>query len=242
MWDWQCPPNTKSNRPGWWKAISNSVWWETSEYHSTNICQCWGTACPPMVIFKAFRVKPEWREYASSGYAVRASESGYISTKLFADYGEKFVQFLRESNLMTPGIKHVVLLDLHKSHLFNSSYMEYMQANNIEVCLFPPHCTHILQPLDDLPYAMLKRKFQKELISFNLQVAGEKLSKQQFFRVLIPAFSGAFQPEVIRKGFKNTGIYPLNQDAPKLKQLEPSQVYDKCKSNAVNCSFRHFRY
>ena len=201
-----------------------------------------GLHVPPMVIFKASRVKPEWREYAPSGYAVHASESGYISTKLFADYGEKFVQFLRESNLMTPGIKHVVLLDLHKSHLFNSSYMEYMQANNIEVCSFPPHCTHILQPLDDLPYAMLKRKFQKELISFNLQVAGEKLSKQQFFRVLIPAFSGAFQPEVIRKGFHNTGIYPLNQDAPKLKQLGPSQVYDKCKSNAVNCSFRHFRY
>ena len=119
---------------------------------------------------------------------------------------------------------------------------EYMQANNIEVCSFPPHCTHILQPLDDLPYAMLKRKFQKEIISFNLQVAGEKLLKQQFFTVLIPAFSGAFQPEVIRKGFQNIGIYPLNQDAPKLKQLGPSQVYDKCKSNAVNCSFRHFRY
>ena len=64
----------------------------------------------PMVIFKASRVKPEWREYTPSGYAVHASESRYISTKLFADYGEKFVQFLRESNLMTPGIKHVVLL------------------------------------------------------------------------------------------------------------------------------------
>ena len=78
---------------------------------------------------------------------------------------------------MTPDMKHIVLLDLNKSHLFNSHYMEYMQANNIKVCSFPPHCTHILQPLDDLPYAMLKRKFQKELLSFNLHVAGEKLSK-----------------------------------------------------------------
>ena len=85
-----------------------------------------GLNVPPMVIFKASRVKPEWREYAPSGYSVCASESGYISTKLFADYGEKFVKFLRESNLMTPGIKHIVLLDLHKSHLFNSHYMEYM--------------------------------------------------------------------------------------------------------------------
>ena len=54
-----------------------------------------------------------------------------------------------------------------------------------------------------------------------------QVSKQYFFWVLIPTFSGAFQPEVIRKGFQNTGIYPLNQDSTKLKQLEPSQVYDK---------------
>ena len=189
-----------------------------------------GLHVPPMVIFKASRVKPEWREYAPSGYFVRASESGYISTKLFTEYGEKFIKFLRESNLMTPGIKHLVLLDLHKSHLFNSNYMEYMWANNVEVCSFPPHCTHVLQPLDDLPYAQLKQKFQKDLLSFNLEVAGEKLTKQQFFRVLLPAFTGAFQPEVIRRGFLNTGIYPLNKDAPKLKQLGPSQTYDKCKS------------
>ena len=74
---------------------------------------------------------------------------------------------------------------------------------------------------------MLKINYQKELLSFNLQVAGEKSSKQQFFRVLVPAFIGAFQPGIIRKGFKNTGIYPLNQDAPKFKQLGPSQVFDK---------------
>ena len=55
MWDLQCPPNTKSNRSDWWKAISNSVWWETSEYHSTNICQCWGTACPPYGNLQGFQ-------------------------------------------------------------------------------------------------------------------------------------------------------------------------------------------
>ena len=80
---------------------------------------------------------------------------GYFCSKLFAEYGEKFVKYLRESNLMAPGVKHIVLFDLHKSHLFNTNYMEYMKANNIEVCFFPPHCTHVLQPLDDLPYALL---------------------------------------------------------------------------------------
>ena len=61
-----------------------------------------------------------------------------------------------------------------------------------------------------------------ELVFFNLQVAGEKLSEQQFFWVLVPVFTSAFQPEVIRMGFLNTWIYLLNQDTPKLKQLRPT--------------------
>ena len=52
-----------------------------------------GLHVPPMIIFKAGRVKDIWREAAPSGYHVRASESGNIIAALFADYGEKFVSF-----------------------------------------------------------------------------------------------------------------------------------------------------
>ena len=104
-----------------------------------------GLHVPPIVIFKAACVKPEWREFAPSGYYIHASDMGYISSKLFVEYREKFVKYLRESNLMTPGVKHIVLLDLHKSHLFNTNYMEYMKANNIEVCSFP-HPLHTCAP------------------------------------------------------------------------------------------------
>ena len=50
------------------------------------------------------------------------SENGYISSKLFAKYGEKFVRFLRESNLMSPGIKYLVLLKYAHSHLIVLTY------------------------------------------------------------------------------------------------------------------------
>ena len=189
-----------------------------------------GLYVPPMIIFKAGRVKDSWREAAPSGYAVKSSDSGYINAELFADYGEKFVQFLREKNLMGPNEKHMILLDLHKSHLFNVRFMQYMKSNKIEVCSFPPHCTHVLQPLDDVPYATLKTKYQKELLTFNFGVAGARMNKLQFFRVLVPAVVNAFTPENIRKGFSNTGIYPINPNAEKLKELGPSKITDKCKS------------
>ena len=75
-----------------------------------------------------------------------------------------------------------------------------------------------MQPLDDVPYAALKRRYQKELISYNFKIAGAHMIRTQFFHVFVPAFTQAFTPENIRKGFENTGIYPINPKAKKLQE------------------------
>ena len=93
----------------------------------------------------------------------------------------------------------------------------------------PPHCTHVLHPLDDLPYAVLKKSYQRELLTFNFDIAGSKMSKMQLFQVLIPAIADALTPENIRKGFSQTGIYPINPKVKKLNDLGPSFITDKCK-------------
>ena len=82
-----------------------------------------GLHVPPMIIFKAGRVKDTWREAAPSGYFIRCSESGFINADLFADYGEKFIEYLEAKDLLVPGEKHLLLLDLHSSHLFNVKFM-----------------------------------------------------------------------------------------------------------------------
>ena len=170
-----------------------------------------------MVLFKVARVKDQSHEVAPSGYMIKATESGYINTDVFADYGKHFVTFLKERNLWRPDQKYLVLLDLQKSYLFNVKYMQWMKEHNIEVCCLPPHCTHIMQPLDDVPYAVLKRRYQKELISYNFKIASAHMTRTQFFCVFVPAFTQAFTPENIRKDFENTGIYPIN---PKKKQVQ----------------------
>ena len=55
------------------------------------------------------------------------------------------------------------------------------------------------------------------------------MNKRQFFRVFIPAYTQGLTPEAIRKGYKNTGIYSLNPQAEKLKNIQASVVYDRCK-------------
>ena len=99
---------------------------------------------PPPVIFKASNIKPEWHEAALTGYIIRGSPSGYINSKLFQECGEQFVHFLAEKKILTRDLKVLLLLDMHKFHLLNLGFMEFMRAHNVEVCCFPPHCTHVL--------------------------------------------------------------------------------------------------
>ena len=184
---------------------------------------------PPLIIFKVNKIKPEWQEAAPTGYMIRGSATGYINGRLFQEFGEHFVQFLTEKKILAGNNKVLLLLDMHKSHLFNLGFMEYMKSKNVEVCCFPPHCTHILQPLDDTPFALFKAEYQRQLMHVNRLMCGQRISRVTFFRVLVPAYTGAMTPEAIRSGFKNTGVYPPNEGVEKLKQTTTSAVFDRCK-------------
>ena len=188
-----------------------------------------GLAMPPLVIFKANKIKPEWREAAPTGYMIRGSATGYINGRLFQEFGEHFVRFLTEKKILGGNNKVLLLLDMHKSHLFNLGFMEYMKSKNVEVCCFPLHCTHILQPLDDTPFALFKAEYQRQLMRVNRLLSSQRISRVTFFQVLVPAYTEAMTPEAIRSGFKNTGVYPPNEGVEKLKQTTTSAVFDKCK-------------
>ena len=99
--------------------------------------------------------------------------------------------------------------------------------------LFPPSLHTHPTTLDDVPYAALKTKYQKELMVYNFKIAGACMTRTQFSHVLVPAFTQAFSPENIRKGFENTGIYPINPNTKKLQEVGPSAVTDKCKSKVA---------
>ena len=188
-----------------------------------------GMHSPPMILFKGQRMNNEWREMAPSGYTIRLTKTGYISAETFTYYGHKFVNFLKEKKILGQGRKVVILLDLHKSHLFNWDYMQLMLDNNIEVLSFPLHCTHVMQPLDDTPYATFKKLYHNALSRINFDIAGMKIEKKDFFKVFVPTFTQAMSNEIIRKGFANTGIYPINPKAQKLEEIKYADTYDQCK-------------
>ena len=150
----------------------------------------------------------------------------YIRSKLFTDYGEKLVDFIREKKLDG---KHLLLLDSHSGHSFNLPFTHYMKGHRIEVLCFLPHCTHLMQPLDDVPFGALKKAYQNEILEYNFRFSGKKLSKVDFLRILVPAYIGAMTEKTIKAGFEHTGIYSVNLLALKLLRTSPSLVNENLK-------------
>lgn len=72
-------------------------------------------------------------------------------------------------------LKRVVFLDGHSSH-FSLELLRKARELNIKLIAYPAHCTHVLQGLDVVCFAKLKRELANEI--HNLEHSPRSLLKQ----------------------------------------------------------------
>ena len=96
---------------------------------------------------------------------IAATERGYITKSKFHEYGLHFVKFLKANGLVDK--TNLLIIDGHKSHLYNLPLYEAMRANNIETLTIPPHTSHLLQPLDSVPFTQFKKYWESNLMKYN---------------------------------------------------------------------------
>ena len=95
-----------------------------------------GNVVPPMIIHKGQRVQDTWKIKAPGNIHISATTKGYITKSKFHKYGLKFIRYLKENGLANQ--KNLLIVDGHKSHLYNLPFYEAMISNNIEVLTIPP--------------------------------------------------------------------------------------------------------
>jgi hypothetical protein len=184
-------------------------------------CNAAGLACPPMVIHKGKKTQTYWSNKKPTSWTVCSSKSGYINCDLWHQYALRWIRFLNSHKLL--GVPHILIIDGHKSHIFNLAFLNLMLKNNIQVICIPPHTSHVLQPLDVSPFSAFKRYWNSELQDYLFSSGGKKLGKGSFFEVVYPAWLEGLRPDNIRGGFKRSGIYPLNKKAINPRRLRPSK-------------------
>ena len=144
-----------------------------------------GMSTRPLVIHKGQKVQHAWKNDKPKSYSIGASENGWITKRLFYQYGKDYVQMLKNRGLMQDkNKKHLLLMDSHNSHTFNYQFLKLMNDNNIVVLAFPSHTTHVMQPLDDVPFAQLKTEWYEAMQLYVRSVCAKKLSKGEFLKFL----------------------------------------------------------
>ena len=144
-----------------------------------------GQSVPPLIIHKGQRVQETWQLKAPGNMKITATERGYITKSKFQEYGLHFVKFLKANGLADK--TNLLIIDGHKSHLYNLPLYEVMRANNIEILTIPPHTSHLLQPLDSVPFAQFKKYCESNLMKYNNTHSGRVLNKVNFWDVFVPS-------------------------------------------------------
>jgi DDE superfamily endonuclease len=119
--------------------LGNREWVSVIECIGTN-----GYYLPGFVIFKGKQIQENWIPNAGvdKETVLNVSENGWTDSEIALDW---IKHFDTHTKIRTQGKYR--LLDGHTSHV-SLPFVEYCEANKIVSICFPPHSTHVLQPLD----------------------------------------------------------------------------------------------
>jgi len=145
------------------------------------------------------------------------SDNGWMTDQLFEEWATWLVQridALRAQYHCDADQRAILLLDGHPTRN-NHRVMSMFKANNIEVVIFPPHMTHLIQPYD----RVIARPFKQALQQFANKILNEygddasswtKVRRLAQVTALIDAHRVATTTINCRKAFEVCGLYPRN--------------------------------
>jgi hypothetical protein len=110
----------------------------------------------------------------------------------------------------TKGVYRLLILDGYRSYSTPAFDLFCKEYNIITLCI-PLHSLHLLQPLDISCFAVLKRTYGKQIEQY-IRVGVSYIDKPDFLTALLAARNISIASDIIRNGFRATGLYPYDPD------------------------------
>ncbi|XP_053703145.1 zinc finger protein 346 isoform X6 [Synchiropus splendidus] len=161
-----------------------------------------GLDLPPFIVYA--KSCPQGASYKTQGppeALYGSSDSGFVNTELFKKW------FLRHFLLYAPSDRPLVLIFDGNKWPVHLEVLEVAWREKVVLLCLPPHCAHVLQPLDAGFSPLLKQHF------LTLTGDGCGVSKNEFSRVLKASYEAVKDDQGVRvvvDGFRKCGIYPLS--------------------------------
>ena len=172
----------------------------------------------PYVIAPLKRLPKDLTQFVAGGKInIGGSPNGWINDECFTEWSNWLitrVKEIRETYGFDPTKRAILLLDGHNSR-DNREVMENFKKNFIEVVIFPPHLTHIMQPFDKVVARPLKdclSKIARQLAEEQASGDHNTVSLIRFIQIksLIDAHRVATTTYNCAKAFESCGIFPYD--------------------------------
>ena len=165
-----------------------------------------GEVHAPLLVLKATSLLERWIvDELDDNTAIQYSESGYSNDDINVVWLRLFEQATRAR---TQGQFRLLILDGFESHI-EYDFVQFAQENRIILFTFPPHTTHLLQPLDVVCFQPLKH-YHSEAIDSAVRTGDTEFSKTEFLVAFQAFHQQAFKQSTILSAFRKTGIVPYN--------------------------------
>jgi hypothetical protein len=165
-----------------------------------------GEALSPLLIFKGTNVNSRWiNEKTPEGWSLATSKNGWTSNDLGLEWLMRI--FEPQTREKAAGRQRLLIADGHGSHI-RADFIAYCMENDIDLLIMPPHCSHLLQPLDVGVFSAFKRYHTVETHAIS-RLSSQRIPRSEWIELLSRARSKAMSRENILSGWRATGLWPI---------------------------------
>lgn len=174
-----------------------------------------GRALPPLLIFKGQNLNSGWiPPETPADWHFGVSENGWTSNTL----GLHWLVHIFEPLTRREGVprRRLLIADGHGSHI-RAEFIAHCMENDIDLLIMPPHCSHLLQPLDVGVFSAFKRAHANETDRVS-RLSAQRIPRQEWVQMFARARKKAVIMDNILSGWRGAGLFPSDPDKV-LKQL-----------------------
>lgn len=212
-----------------WKATPGRQEWIT-------VIECidaTGGALPPMVIFKAKNTNSGWiPQDTPANWRFSTSNSGWTSNS----HGYEWLRtvFEPESRLKSGNKPRLLIADGHSSHI-TGNMIRLCIDYNIDLLILPPHCSHILQPLDVGVFGPMKKYHAYETDKL-IRAGINRFLRVEWVTLYKTIRPKALSVENIRSAWRGTGLVPFCEGRVLNRLPQPIQLQPVTPQQLINSS------
>ena len=190
------------------KTVARRRGWQRQHFTAIVAVNAQGQATKPALLWNTKKIRGDMFLRAQCPVTLKRTPDRWSSQEVFLEWVETVL--VKETQpLGNPQKSILVLVDGSKTQLTLQG-LQKMKSWGVEVVVFPPHLTDVMEPLDKAVFRALKASFRKKEEHWTRKNHHRAPSPADFVQLWTDAYVDAVTPRNILSGFGSCGISPFD--------------------------------